>query len=132
MDGDEILAAGGVLIQAMPACSDDLLDQLEIRTELFSGISQMLCEMNPLELTNACFRGLDPEILEECPLSLSCDCSREQIERVLLSVGKDELEDMIKKDGGCEVSCHFCGTKYQFSAEELIRLLKEGTEDSEK
>ena len=132
MDGDEVLAAGGVLIQAMPECSDDLLDQLEIRTELFSGISQLLCEMNPLELTNACFRGLDSEILEEYPLSLSCDCSREQIERVLLSVGKDELEDMIEKDGGCEVTCHFCGTKYRFSAEELMRLLKEGTEESEK
>ena len=127
--GKDVECAGGILIQAMPSCSNDLLDQLDIRTELFSGISQLLFEMTPWELSEACFRGLNPEVLEECPLSLSCDCSREQIERVLLSMGRMELKDMIEKDGGCEVSCHFCRTKYHFTAKELDALLQEGTED---
>ena len=129
--GEDVMAAGGILIQAMPACSEELLDQLEIRTELFSSISQLLFEMTPKKLIEACFHGLEPEVLEECLLSLACDCSREQIERVLLSMGREELKDMIEKDGGCEVSCHFCGAKYLFSAEELNRLLFEGTEESD-
>ena len=127
--GEDVIAAGGILIQAMPECSEELLDQLEIRTELFSGISQLLYDMTPEELIAACFRGLNSEVLEKSALSLSCDCSRGQIERMLLSMGREELDDMIQKDKGCEVSCHFCGAKYRFSEEELKRLLREGTEE---
>ena len=131
MNENGIAASGGVLIQAMPSCSEDLLNQLDIRTELFAGVSQLLCERTPRQLAEDCFRGLEPEILEECPLSLSCDCSRDGIERVLLSVGREELRDMIEQDHGCEVSCHFCQKRYRFTEEDLIRLLEEGTRGTE-
>ena len=124
--GERILSAGGVLIQAMPGCSEELLDALEIRAELFSAISQMLREMTLEEIVEGCFRGLEPEILEEIPLTLQCDCSREYIERVLLSMGAAELRDIIEKQHGCEVSCHFCRRHYSFSGAELERLLEQG------
>ena len=66
---------------------------------------------------------MNPEILEEMPLRLQCDCSRDYIERVLLSMGEDELRDMIEKQNGCEVECHFCRKHYRFSGEELEDLL---------
>lgn len=122
--GDEILSAGGILIQAMPGCSEELLNALEIRAELFSAISQMLREMTLEEIVSGCFRGLEPEILEEIPLTLTCDCSREYIERVLLSMGREEIRDMIEKQGGCEVSCHFCRRSYAFTGGELERLIE--------
>lgn len=122
--GDEILSAGGILIQAMPGCSEELLSALEIRAELFSAISQMLREMTLEEIVSGCFRGLEPEILEEIPLTLTCDCSREYIERVLLSMGREEIRDMIEKQGGCEVSCHFCRRSYAFTGGELERLIE--------
>ena len=125
--GEEILSAGGVLIQAMPGCSEELLDALEIRAELFSAISQMLREMTLEEIVEGCFRGLEPEILEEIPLTLQCDCSREYIERVLLSMGAAELRDIIEKQHGCEVSCHFCRKHYAFTGEELNRLLEQAS-----
>ena len=125
--GERILSAGGVLIQAMPGCSEELLDALEIRAELFSAISQMLREMTLEEIVEGCFRGLEPEILEEIPLTLQCDCSREYIERVLLSMGAAELRDIIEKQHGCEVSCHFCRRHYAFTGEELNRLLKQAS-----
>ncbi|MDD7175338.1 MAG: Hsp33 family molecular chaperone HslO [Clostridiales bacterium] len=125
--GERILSAGGVLIQAMPGCSEELLDALEIRAELFSAISQMLREMTLEEIVEGCFRGLEPEILEEIPLTLQCDCSREYIERVLLSMGAAELRDIIEKQHGCEVSCHFCRRHYAFTGEELNRLLEQAS-----
>ena len=129
--GEEIVAAGGILIQAMPGCSDELLDALEIRAELFSAISQMLQEMALEEIAYACFRGLEPEVLEEIPLQLRCDCSKEYIERVLLSMGEEEIRDLIRTQNGCGVSCHFCRSQYTFTGEELEALLKQGMEKDE-
>lgn len=127
--GEEIISAGGILIQAMPGCSEELLDALEIRAELFGSISQLLQDMALEELAYACFRGLDPEVLEEIPLSLQCDCSHEYIERVLLSMGEEEMRDLILTQNGCEVTCHFCRSHYSFTGEELEKLIEQGREE---
>lgn len=129
--GEEIISAGGILIQAMPNCSEELLDALEVRAELFGAISQLLQEMALEELAYACFRGLEPEVLEEIPLQLHCDCSKEYIERVLLSMGEAEIRDLIRTQNGCEVSCHFCRSHYAFTGEELEALLEQGLEKGE-
>lgn len=121
--GEQVLSAGGILIQAMPGCSDALLDALEVRAELFGSISQLLEEMTLEDLAYACFRDLEPEVLEEIPLTLHCDCSREYIERVLLSMGEKEIEDLIRTQNGCEVTCHFCRSSYAFTGDELRTLL---------
>lgn len=129
--GEEILSAGGILIQAMPGCSDELLDALEIRAELFGAVSQLLQEMTLEEIVSGCFRGLEPEILEEIPLTLQCDCSKDYIERVLLSMGKEEIRDLIRTQNGCEVSCHFCRSHYAFTGEELEALIEQASEKDE-
>lgn len=129
--GEEIISAGGLLVQAMPGCSEELLDALEIRAELFGAISQLLQEMTLEEIVSGCFRGLEPEIMEEIPLKLHCDCSREYIERVLLSMGEGEIRDMIAKQNGCEVSCHFCRSSYAFTGEELENLVAQAVADED-
>ena len=129
--GEQVLSAGGILIQAMPNCSEELLDALEVRAELFSAISQLLQDMALEELAYACFRGLDPEVLEEIPLELRCDCSHEYIERVLLSMGESEIRDLIRTQNGCEVTCHFCRSHYSFTGEELEALIEQGKADDE-
>lgn len=123
--GEKVLSAGGLLVQAMPGCSDELLDALEVRAELFSAISQLLQEMELEELAYACFRGLEPEVLEEIPLTLRCDCSHEYIERVLLSMGEKEIRDLIRTQNGCEVTCHFCRSSYAFTGDELEKLIEQ-------
>ena len=128
--GEEIVASGGLLIQAMPGCTEELLTALEVRAELFGAISQLLSEMTLEEIVSGCFRGLEPELLEEIPLRLYCDCSRPYIERVLLSMGESEIRDIIREQGHCEVSCHFCRTRYAFTGEELESLLAEASEDA--
>jgi len=109
----------------MPGCSDELLDALEVRAELFGAISQLLDEMSLEELAYACFRDLDPEVLEEIPLSLYCDCSHEYIVRVLISMGENEIRDLINTQNGCEITCHFCRSQYQFTGEELEALIEQ-------
>ena len=129
--GENIISAGGMLIQAMPGCSDELIDALEIRAELFGAISQLLQEMTLEEIVSGCFRGLEPEILEEIPLQFKCDCSREYIERVLLSMGEAEIRDMIEKQNGCEVECHFCRNRYAFDAQELELLIEQASKQDD-
>lgn len=130
--GEKVISAGGILIQAMPNCSEELLNALEVRAELFGAISQLLQEMALEELAYACFRGLDPEVLEEIPLQLRCDCSKAYIERVLLSMGEEEIRDLIHTQNGCEVTCHFCRSHYAFTGEELEALIEKAkTEDEE-
>ncbi len=124
---EEVESSAGILVQAMPSCSGQLLDQLDIRTELFSGISQMTRDMELEEIVESAFRSLEPVVLEEQSLSLQCDCSRPYIERVLLSVGEKELRSMIEEEGQCEVCCHYCRKKYHFNREQLEKLLKEVT-----
>ncbi|WP_406242332.1 Hsp33 family molecular chaperone HslO [Tissierella carlieri] len=68
-------------------------------------------------------REFEMEILDRVDINYRCDCSRERIEEVLLSIGKKEIEAMIEEDGKGEVVCHFCNTKYHFSKEELEKLI---------
>ena len=122
----DVCASGGLLVQAMPGCTEELIGQLEIRSELYGAISSALCDMPLSDLVQGYFRGLEPEVLETAPLRLACDCSRERIEQVLLSMGEQELQDLIAQQGGAEVGCHFCRSQYRFTAEELEKLIEEG------
>lgn len=122
MLGDDVRAAGGILVQAMPGCSESTLDALELRSQLFTDLSGML-EFNTLEqVLTQCFDGLAPEMLKSLPLELACDCERERIERALLSLGAAELQEMMDEQHGAEVSCHFCRKQYAFTEPELAAL----------
>ena len=61
-----------------------------------------------------------------------CDCSRQRLEQALISLGRDELEDMIQTEHGAQLTCHFCNTQYDFNEADLRRLLQEATEDGKK
>ena len=67
----------------------------------------------------------DVEILDTQDLFFECDCSKEKMTSALMTVGKEEIQAMIDEDHGCEMTCHFCNTKYQFSEEELKELLNQ-------
>ena len=72
------------------------------------------------------FEGCKLEILASAKPEFKCDCSRERLERVLISLGRDELKDMIEKDGKAELTCRFCNKVYSFTKQELEALLNEG------
>ena len=120
--GAGVEAAGGVLLQAMPGCSESTLDALELRSQIFTGLSGLLQEYTLEQMLAVCFDGLSPTVLEETPLRLVCDCTRERIERALLSLGAQELQEMIDDQRGAEVHCHFCRKRHAFAEAELAAL----------
>ncbi len=118
------LSAGGVLVQAMPGCSEELLQQLELRSVFFTAISREVADVPLEDLAKAWFDGLDMKILSQEPVSYQCDCSREKMEKALIAMGRDELKQLIDEDGKAELTCHFCRTAHQFSRDDLLALLE--------
>lgn len=118
-----VLSAGGVLVQAMPGCSRKTLELLDLRAMLFSGISRDLFE-DPLDdLADRWFHDLDMVKLGRQPLQYRCDCSREKALRMLKSVGREQLLEILHEDHGAEMTCHFCHTTHSFDENDIKALL---------
>ena len=98
---------------------------MELRSPLYATISSLPEREPPEKLAHMLFDGLIPKIVECSPVTYQCDCSRERMERALLSMGREELESMIEDQGGAELICHFCRSKYAFGADQLRALMKE-------
>ncbi|MEG0640666.1 MAG: Hsp33 family molecular chaperone HslO [Clostridia bacterium] len=122
--GETVLCAGGLLLQPLPGCPEHVIEQLELRSPLFSDISRELSQEPMESLMEAWFQGLNPVVLEACPLLYRCDCSRSRMEKALIALGKDELSAMIADETeGAEMVCHFCKKKELFTQGDLLKLL---------
>lgn len=117
-----VLSAGGIVVQPLPGCPEEIISHLELVAPTLGDISRRLYDEGPEELIASTFRELKPVLAGSMAVRLQCDCSRDRVERVLLSLGAGELDDMIAKDGGAEVNCHFCNKKYSFDAGNLEEL----------
>ncbi len=124
------LSTGGILVQAMPGCEEETLNQLELRSMLFADISRELAENDLMDLANAWFDGLEPRLEGRQELNYRCDCSRERMERALAALGREELTDILNTDGYATLTCHFCRTSRVFDENDLRRLLEEGSADA--
>ncbi|MCR5296963.1 MAG: Hsp33 family molecular chaperone HslO [Clostridiales bacterium] len=124
VNGETVLKAGGLLIQPLPGCPDEIIDQLELRSPMFADISREMTFAPIEQLCEDWFRGLDPVILERTPLEYRCGCSRERMEKALISLGKNDLDEIIRDDRGAELVCHFCRRKYFFTTDDLKKLEK--------
>lgn len=119
-----ILKAGGILIQPLPGCQEETLQQLELRSPMFADVSRELTFAPLEELAEGWFRGLSPRILAENPIRYRCTCSRERMEKALISLGAKELSSLIAEGEGAELSCHFCHSHHHFTTEDLTALLQ--------
>lgn len=126
MDRDNtVRQAGGFIIQLMPFTPDEVIDRLEKKLSEVTSVTHMLdAGMTPEQILEELLGEFGLEINEKTELSYRCDCSRERIERALVSIGKKDIQEMINDGQPIEVSCHFCGKNYKFSVEELKELLK--------
>ena len=125
--GDAVLKAGGLLLQPMPGCEDATIDQLELRSPMFADISRELSFAPKEELLEDWFRGMEPQVLERIPLAYRCGCSRDKMERALISLGRKELQSLIDDGIPAELGCHFCHSTYSFTVDELKQLLEQAT-----
>ncbi len=123
ISGGLVLKAGGILIQPLPGCPEETLSQLELRSPMFADISRELTFDTLENLARDWFRGMEPRVLERSPIRYQCTCSRERMEKALISMGRADLESLIREDEGAELSCHFCHRKHFFTTEDLRGLL---------
>ena len=123
VSGDAVLKAGGLLIQPLPGCPDEVIDQLELRSPMFADISREMTFAGIDELCRDWFRGMDPVILERTPLKYQCTCSRERMERALISLGEKDLQSLIDEDKGAELTCHFCHSRHFFTTQQLQEMM---------
>lgn len=122
-----VLGAGGLLIQPLPYCPDAEISKVEAIASEIPMLTERLSKGDELEeILNDLFLGLHPEFTKEDAPAFLCDCSRERLETALLSIGAEELQDIIDTDGQAELTCQFCLKRYHFDREQLKALLNEG------
>ena len=121
-----VKAAGGFLMQLLPFADEKCIDIIEQNVAKIRPVSAMLDEgITPEEIANMLLDGLEPNELDTSHPAYKCDCSRERTERVLISIGKDELKSIADEGKDTAVSCHFCGKEYVFTPDEIRKLMGE-------
>lgn len=121
-----VAAAGGFLIQALPPVDNEVIDRLMERIASLPPLSEQLRSgMTPETLLELLFDGIPYDVLEKRSLAFSCSCTREKIERVLLSMGREEVAEMLEQQEEVVVDCEFCREQYLFTDADLRLLLEE-------
>ncbi len=126
MNKDNTVAcAGGFIIQLMPFATDEAINTLEANLSQVHSVTNLLrAGLTPEQMIQHILKGLDPEFSDTLPTAYVCGCSRDKVERMLISLGKKELQSIIDDDKDITVNCEFCGKNYTFMPDE-IRALKE-------
>lgn len=115
--------AGGFIIQLMPYTSEEIIAELEEKLTHMSSVTTLLEEgSTPEQILKAVLGDMELEITDTLPVRFYCNCSKERVEKVLVSLGKKELQNLIEEGKDVEINCHFCNTNYVFTVDEIKRL----------
>lgn len=121
---EEVEYAGGFIVQLMPDATEETISKLESNVANLDSITNMLKEgKTPEDILNIVLDGLNPQILDKCDVGFECECSKERVEGVLISIGQHQLAEMIEEDKKAEIGCQFCNSKYMFDEYELKAIL---------
>ncbi len=126
VDKNGVRASGGYLINPMPDATEEDISIVEQSIFKAGAMSKMLDQNLTLEEIAKKITGDENvEIIEDSIVpEFKCDCSKEHMQNALMTIGKEELEDIIEKEGKAELVCHFCNKKYEFNKEELENILR--------
>ncbi len=117
--------AGGFIVQLMPFAEEDVISKLEQNVQKINSVTSLLEEGHtPESLLEKVLEGFDVQINEKMDTRFHCNCSKERVEKALISIGRKELNEMIQEGKPIEMNCHFCNTNYNFTVEELKEILR--------
>lgn len=120
-----IKAAGGYIIQLLPTADEEIIEKVEKSIEGILPVTQMLNSgMGIEEIVKTVLREFEVEVLDSATPEYKCNCSRERVERALISTGREELLKMADELPEVEVKCHFCDKVYNFSPDEVRKLAR--------
>ncbi|MBO4878139.1 MAG: Hsp33 family molecular chaperone HslO [Ruminococcus sp.] len=118
-----VKSAGGFLVQLLPFADEKCIDIIEKNVSSMRPVSALLSEgVTPEEIANMLLDGLEPNELDSASPVYHCDCSRERTEKVLISIGREELSSIAAEGKDTSVCCHFCGKEYVFTPQEIAKL----------
>lgn len=121
---EEVEYAGGFIVQLMPDATEETISKLESNVANLDSITNMLKEgKTPEDILNIVLDGLNPQILDKYDVGFECECSKERVEGVLISIGQHQLAEIIEEDKKAEIGCQFCNSKYMFDEDELKAIL---------
>ena len=125
VDRDQsVKAAGGYIVQLLPGAGEDVIAKVEGGVMASGPVTSLLDrDPDPEALLRTVLSDFEVEVLETSPIEYKCYCSRDRVERALISMGVAELEDLLAEQGGCELGCQFCDKVYRFTGEELQGLI---------
>lgn len=124
MRESRVLAAGGFLIQTLPGADESVVAALEASIARVPHATEMIRQgADAREILHIALGGLPFEVLEERPLEFRCNCSYERAFNIVSALGRDEVEDMLEKDRGAELTCHFCSEVYYLDEAALEKIL---------
>lgn len=130
MDANGVTSAGGFIIQLMPGAEEETVEKLEKRLVEFSSISKLLAEgVTPEQILERLLGDMELKFVDKLPARYQCNCSQERMERNLISIGRDDLMEILEDKKGAELECHFCNRKYTFTNEDIERLILENTRE---
>ena len=122
---ESVIVAGGYLVQLLPGAPDEIIDKLEEGIRRAGPVTSLLKEdMTPEDILGQVCGDLGVLFFEPQEVSYKCYCSRERVEGVLISLGKKELEEIAAEGKPFPVECQFCDTVYEFTPEEIHKLIK--------
>ena len=124
VDKNGVREAGGYLITPMPDATEEDISNVEKGIFEAGAISKMLDEkLSLIDIAKKVTKDKNIKVIEDCKVPVyKCDCSKEKMKTALISIGKKEIDDIIKEDGKAELVCHFCNKKYDFNKEELEKI----------
>ena len=117
--------AGGFIVQLMPFAEEEVISRLEQNVQKINSVTSLLEEGHtPESLLEKVLEGFDMQINEKTDTRFHCNCSKERVEKALISIGRKELNEMIQEGKPIEMNCHFCNTNYTFTVEEMKEILR--------
>ena len=119
-----VSAAGGYLLQLLPGADEETISHVEENIKKLAPVSSMIRQgMTPQQIAFQALDGFEPNIIDEYEMGYVCDCTRARVERALISLGKQELEQIRQEGKPIEVGCQFCDKKYVFTPNDVKGLI---------
>ena len=117
--------AGGFIIQLMPFTEERIIGHLEEKLGEITSITSLLdADMTPEMILEHVLGEFGLEIMDKIPTKYECNCTKERVEKAIVSIGKKDIQEMIDDNKPIEVNCHFCNTNYIFEVDELKEIIK--------
>lgn len=120
-----VRCAGGFIIQMMPFATENTIQKIEDNLKQISSVTSLLSEGKlPEDLLEILLGNVGLEVTDRLSTRFYCNCSKERVEQAVASIGRKDIQEMIDEGKDIEVKCHFCNTAYQYTVEDLKRILK--------